>query len=254
MTRQSKIQSLRDIWSALYWTIQRPDRRTRWEDVGGQINALTTEATIATFLAGVQGTILSLSVNSPVTSTGLTAAKTLSFMGILLDVISAFLALLSSTLLQSKISEVQRLLDGIDHMSLEDLNNLQDEIINSDPRDPFRKFFVDTPLWESLKFEVLKRIMSRLDVLKRQNLESGGLGVAAGAGIISSTVPTHPSSSAPDSRTRQTSRSAQNTTRSHSASRDISSIIDHDLRQVRTQMEQIDSRVEGLLSHLRSLI
>ncbi|THU80693.1 hypothetical protein K435DRAFT_972667 [Dendrothele bispora CBS 962.96] len=139
-------------------------------------------------------------------------------------------------------------------MSLEDLNHLQDEIINSDPRDPFRKFFVDTPLWESLKFEVLKRIMSRLDVLKRQNLASGGLGVAAGAGIISSTVPTHPSSSVPDSRTRQTSRSAQNTTRSHSASRDVSSIIDHDLRQVRTQMEQIDSRVEGLLFHLRSLI
>ncbi|THU75257.1 hypothetical protein K435DRAFT_881241 [Dendrothele bispora CBS 962.96] len=46
MTRQSKIQSLRDIWSALYWTIQRPEKRTRWEDVGGQINALTAEATI----------------------------------------------------------------------------------------------------------------------------------------------------------------------------------------------------------------
>ncbi|THU82977.1 hypothetical protein K435DRAFT_438079 [Dendrothele bispora CBS 962.96] len=96
MTRQSNIQSLRDVWSALYWTIQRPDRCNRWEDVGGQIHALTAEATIATFLAGVQGTILSLSVNSSVTSTGLTAAKALSFMGILLDVISAFLALLSS--------------------------------------------------------------------------------------------------------------------------------------------------------------
>ncbi|THU82985.1 hypothetical protein K435DRAFT_871766 [Dendrothele bispora CBS 962.96] len=48
MTRQSNIQSLRDVWSALYWTIQRPDRRNRWEDVGGQIHALTAEATIAT--------------------------------------------------------------------------------------------------------------------------------------------------------------------------------------------------------------
>ncbi|THU82976.1 hypothetical protein K435DRAFT_438081 [Dendrothele bispora CBS 962.96] len=98
--------------------------------------------------------------------------------------------------------------------------------------------------------------MSRLDVLKRQNLASGGLDVAAGAGIISSTVPIHPSSSVPESRTRQTSRSAQNinTTRSHSVSRNITSIIDRDLRQVRTQMEQIDSRVEGLLLHLRGLI
>jgi len=63
-------------------------------------------------------------------------------------------------------------------MQLDDLVKLQEDIIHSDPTDPFHKFFTDTPLWESLKFEVLKRIMARLEVLRGQSAHSGQVGAA----------------------------------------------------------------------------
>ncbi|KAK7464156.1 hypothetical protein VKT23_006322 [Stygiomarasmius scandens] len=249
MKRRHDVQTFSDFLRNIAWIFQRPDSRTRWEDVRGQITALTAEATIATFLAGVQGTILILSVNNATTtSSALIAAKTLSFMGILFDVISAFLALLSSTLLQAKISEVQRLLDGIDHMSFSDLTKLQHDVIAySDPLDPIQKFLVDTPLWESLRFEVLKRIMSRMEELRRKSASSGESATVAAGIISSSDANTKTHLRAPESHSEQTQ------SRSSHGNGDLSSIIDTHLRKIRAEMEEIDAQVEGLYEDLRNL-
>ncbi|KAF5334128.1 hypothetical protein D9758_018621 [Tetrapyrgos nigripes] len=264
--RNSQAQSL-DIIGSIRWIIQRPDNRTRWDDLRSQIAALATEATIATFLASVQSTILGLSVNNASQSTALTATRALAFMGILLDVISAFLALLSSTLLQAKISEVQRLLDAIGHMSLDDLTKLEDETVHSDPSDPFRKFFVDTPLWESLKFEVLKRIMARLEQLKSQSANQLAAGDPAVTFPITNATATAPAQSPIVSQQHRSSRRSHDHSRSpsqshpsHSQPQDVtrnfnvSSTLESSLFQVRHQISLIDNRVEGLLSNLRGLV
>jgi hypothetical protein len=179
----------------------------------------------------------------------LTAAKALAFVGILLDVISAFLALLSSTLLQAKISEVQRLLDGITHMSLDDLTKLQEDISHADPTDPFRKFFVDTPLWESLKLEVLTRIMARLEELKKRSADRL---VGADPTSILSSAQTPPPRSG--SRRHHDSPSDLDRSLAPASSKSTPTSLDADLEKVRYQISHINSRVEGLLVDIRNLV
>ncbi|KAF7362674.1 hypothetical protein MVEN_00616700 [Mycena venus] len=94
-----------------------------WDTVKGQIGGLASEATIATFLAAVQSQIIALSYQD--NSTGVkVATNTLGFAGVLLDVITAFLAVLSSTILQRHISIVENQLDTIGDASLQRLTKI----------------------------------------------------------------------------------------------------------------------------------
>ncbi|KAJ7077238.1 hypothetical protein C8R44DRAFT_826256 [Mycena epipterygia] len=89
---------------------------TDWETIKAQIGNLASEAAIATFLAAVQSQIIALSYLD--NSTGVkVATNILGFSGVLLDVITAFLALLSSTILQRHIAIVEKQLGSIEDAS-----------------------------------------------------------------------------------------------------------------------------------------
>jgi hypothetical protein len=110
-----------------------------WQTVKDQVGDLVSGATIvseyqsisvsmpdhfqAIFLGGVQAQIIALSYQD--NSTRLKAAtNVLGFAGVLLDVSSACLALLSSTVLQRHISVVENQLDVIEDASREQLNQI----------------------------------------------------------------------------------------------------------------------------------
>ncbi|KAJ7258024.1 hypothetical protein C8J57DRAFT_1720948 [Mycena rebaudengoi] len=94
--------------------------RQDWETVKSQVGGLTSEATIATFLAAVQSQILALSFQDNSTSLKITT-NVFGFVGILLDVITACLALLASTVLQRHIAAIEQQLDAIEDTSSEQL-------------------------------------------------------------------------------------------------------------------------------------
>ncbi|KAF7344284.1 hypothetical protein MVEN_01719800 [Mycena venus] len=94
--------------------------RQDWETVKSQVGGLTSEATIATFLAAVQSQILALSFQDNSTSLKITT-NAFGFVGILLDVITACLALLASTVLQRHIAVIEQQLDAIEDASSEQL-------------------------------------------------------------------------------------------------------------------------------------
>ncbi|KAJ7916274.1 hypothetical protein B0H13DRAFT_1998145, partial [Mycena leptocephala] len=94
--------------------------RQDWETVKSQVGGLTSEATIATFLAAVQSQILALSFQDNSTSLKITT-NAFGFVGILLDVIAACLALLASTVLQRHIAVIEQQLDAIEDASSEQL-------------------------------------------------------------------------------------------------------------------------------------
>jgi hypothetical protein len=74
----------------------------------------------ATFLAAVQSQILALSFQDNLTSLKITT-NTFGFVGILLDVITACLDLLGSTILQRHIAAIEQQLDAIEDASSEQL-------------------------------------------------------------------------------------------------------------------------------------
>jgi hypothetical protein len=74
----------------------------------------------ATFLAAVQSQILALSFQDNSTSLKITT-NAFGFVGILLDVIAACLALLASTVLQRHIAVIEQQLDAIEDASSEQL-------------------------------------------------------------------------------------------------------------------------------------
>ncbi|KAJ7463684.1 hypothetical protein FB451DRAFT_1265217 [Mycena latifolia] len=91
-----------DDTSKVLWLLTRMRNVLDWERIRDQIGSLTSEATIATFLAAAQSQVITLSYQD--NSTGVkVATNVLGFAGVLLDVITAFLALLSSTILQRHI-------------------------------------------------------------------------------------------------------------------------------------------------------
>ncbi|KAJ7792233.1 hypothetical protein B0H14DRAFT_171784 [Mycena olivaceomarginata] len=67
-----------------------------WENAKDNIGALTAEATVATFLAAVQAQLIALSYQDNSTRLKV-ATNALGFSGLLLDVITACLALLASS-------------------------------------------------------------------------------------------------------------------------------------------------------------
>ncbi|KAJ3852479.1 hypothetical protein EV368DRAFT_82499 [Lentinula lateritia] len=69
-----------------------------WESAKNQVGRLSSEATIATFLAAVQSQIIAISYQDNSTNIQI-ATNALGFAGVLLDVITAFLALLASAIL-----------------------------------------------------------------------------------------------------------------------------------------------------------
>ncbi|KAF9065374.1 hypothetical protein BDP27DRAFT_1424937 [Rhodocollybia butyracea] len=102
---------LKEIW---YNSISH--NRVTWETVKGQQARLSSTAGIATFLAGVQSQIIALSYQDNSTPARL-ATNITGFAGILLDVITAFLALLASTTIQRHISEVEKQLKTLENFS-----------------------------------------------------------------------------------------------------------------------------------------
>ncbi|KAJ6600279.1 hypothetical protein DFH09DRAFT_1355622 [Mycena vulgaris] len=79
-----------------------------------QVGNLSSEATIATFLAGVQSQIIALSYQDNSTKIKV-ATNVLGFAGVLLDVSATCFALLTSTVLQRYIAIVEKQLGAIDN-------------------------------------------------------------------------------------------------------------------------------------------
>ncbi|KAJ7226223.1 hypothetical protein C8J57DRAFT_1731127 [Mycena rebaudengoi] len=103
-----------------------------WDAVKDRIGGLNSEATIATFLAAVQAQVLALSYQD--NSTGVkVATNALGFAGVLLDVLTACLALLASTLLQRHTAIVERQLALIEDTSPERLAEIR-KVLNALPR------------------------------------------------------------------------------------------------------------------------
>ncbi|KAK7451062.1 hypothetical protein VKT23_012737 [Stygiomarasmius scandens] len=151
---------LRNVFS---YIVKKPGDRRNWRHLAVQRDALKTEATIAAFLSGVQQSVFSLASNSTSTPTiALTAAKTLALIGLILDIIAAFLAHLSSTLLDARITQVREHLDTIEKMPVQHLDTLEINIRSyHSPKftgDPLRNFVLDTLYWKPLKAEVEKTI------------------------------------------------------------------------------------------------
>ncbi|KAF9065001.1 hypothetical protein BDP27DRAFT_1425180 [Rhodocollybia butyracea] len=87
-----------------------------WDSVRDQQVRLSSVASIATFLAAVQSQIIALSYQDNSTAAHL-ATNITGFAGILLDVITAFLALLASTTIQHYRSEVEKQLKIFENLS-----------------------------------------------------------------------------------------------------------------------------------------
>ncbi|KAJ7198128.1 hypothetical protein GGX14DRAFT_402155 [Mycena pura] len=115
-----------------------------WERVNNQIGSLTSEATIATFLAAVQSQVIALSYQD--NSSGVkVATNVLGFAGVLLDVITAFLALLSSTILQRHITVVEKQLASMEDATPGQLTKAFHFLTMNDsvlPRDMYRHLYV----------------------------------------------------------------------------------------------------------------
>ncbi|KAJ7789927.1 hypothetical protein B0H14DRAFT_3891495 [Mycena olivaceomarginata] len=95
-----------------------------WENAKDNIGALTAEATVATFLAAVQAQLIALSYQDNSTRLKV-ATNALGFAGLLLDVITACLALLASSILQRHIAIVEKQLTAIETATAEQLQDLK---------------------------------------------------------------------------------------------------------------------------------
>ncbi|KAJ7190330.1 hypothetical protein GGX14DRAFT_408102 [Mycena pura] len=126
--------------------------RQDWEAAKSQIGGLTSEAAIATFLAAVQAQIIALSYQDNSTRLKI-ATNSLGFAGVLLDVITACLALLASTVLQRHIAVVEQQLGAIENASVEQLREIMDQCVLLAP-DVHRRVFV--------------KVQARMDVIKKQ--------------------------------------------------------------------------------------
>ncbi|KAJ7846065.1 hypothetical protein B0H14DRAFT_964002 [Mycena olivaceomarginata] len=85
--------------------------------------SLTSEATIATFLAAIQAQLVAISYQDNSTRLKV-ATNALGFAGLLIDVISACLALLASNILQRHIAIVEKQLTAIETATAEQLDDL----------------------------------------------------------------------------------------------------------------------------------
>ncbi|KAJ7767367.1 hypothetical protein B0H14DRAFT_3165170 [Mycena olivaceomarginata] len=94
-----------------------------WENARDNVGALTAEATVATFLAAVQAQLIALSYQDNSTRLKV-ATNALGFAGLLLDVITACLALLASSILQRHIAIVEKQLTAIETATAEQLKDL----------------------------------------------------------------------------------------------------------------------------------
>ncbi|KAJ7326267.1 hypothetical protein DFH08DRAFT_885244 [Mycena albidolilacea] len=94
-----------------------------WENARDNVGALTAEATVATFLAAVQAQLIALSYQDNSTRLKV-ATNALGFAGLLLDVITACLALLASSILQRHIAVVEKQLTAIETATAEQLKDL----------------------------------------------------------------------------------------------------------------------------------
>ncbi|KAK7451064.1 hypothetical protein VKT23_012739 [Stygiomarasmius scandens] len=172
-----------DLKNVFWYIVRKPSGRRNWRHLAVQRDALTTEATIAAFLSAVQQSVFGLASDSTSTpTTALTAAKTLALIGLILDIIAAFLAYLSSTLLDARATQVQEHLDAIEKMPEQQLKTLEIYIRtchHSQSADgSFRRFVLDTLYWESLKAEVEKTI-TRSRGKSTVDVEKGGQDVTS---------------------------------------------------------------------------
>ncbi|GAW05839.1 hypothetical protein LENED_007723 [Lentinula edodes] len=94
-----------------------------WESAKNQVGRLSSEATIATFLAAVQSQIIAISYQDNSTNIQI-ATNALGFAGVLLDVMTAFLALLASAILQRHITTIDKQLTAIEDASFEQIEEI----------------------------------------------------------------------------------------------------------------------------------
>ncbi|KAJ7825454.1 hypothetical protein B0H13DRAFT_2442400 [Mycena leptocephala] len=147
--------------------------RNQWETVKNQVGDLVSAATIATFLAAVQSQIIALSYQD--NSTHLkTATNVLGFAGVLLDVTSACLGLMTSTVLQRHIAVVEKQLDAIEDASPEQLQETLRFLEASRTRGQLLASLLSSSAFPDLLRRILAKVMARAAVLEKQNTDGDG--------------------------------------------------------------------------------
>lgn len=143
--------------------------RLLWDDLKAQLKILNAEAAVATFLAVVQSQILALSI--PLITTSIhKATNALGFMGVLFDVIAAFFALLSSTVLQKALSDTERILDRIDALRAEEVGPLWTELtgmpLPPPPLSTIQRIFIlgetSSGLWSAMRQSLIIHIEAKI--------------------------------------------------------------------------------------------
>ncbi|KAJ7894157.1 hypothetical protein B0H13DRAFT_2525895 [Mycena leptocephala] len=127
----------------------------------------------ATFLAAVQSQIIALSYQD--NSTHLkTATNVLGFAGVLLDVTSACLGLMTSTVLQRHIAVVEKQLDAIEDASPEQLQETLRFLEASRTRGQLLASLLSSSAFPDLLRRILAKVMARAAVLEKQNTDGDG--------------------------------------------------------------------------------
>ena len=126
----------------------------------------------ATFLAAVQAQIIAISYTNNSSPIGV-ATNAFGFMGIMFDVIAALLALLSSTVMQTRVSVIDRILSNTAKLNHDQLAAFLDRLAafpgsmsSGSGRD---KIFVRSMLRDIA--QPLFKLLKRLDVAGRQTVE-----------------------------------------------------------------------------------
>ncbi|KAJ7196734.1 hypothetical protein B0H12DRAFT_1167793 [Mycena haematopus] len=144
-----------------------------WEAVKSLVGDLVSAATIATFLAAVQSQIIALSYQD--NSTHLkTATNVLGFGGVLLDVTSACLGLMTSTVLQRHIAVVETQLDAIEDASPEQLQQTMHFLATSRARGGLLATLLYPGGFPVLLRRMQAKALARAAVLEKQNNDGDG--------------------------------------------------------------------------------
>jgi hypothetical protein len=115
----------------------------------------------ATFLAAVQAQIIAISYTNNSSPTGV-ATNAFGFMGVMFDVIAALLALLSSTIMQTRVSVIDRIL-----INTAKLNNNQLATFLGSMGSSTRR---DTRFVRAMLRDIARPLLKRLVVADRQTV------------------------------------------------------------------------------------
>jgi hypothetical protein len=170
------LPALKPIIGLIQVVIAAASTPVQWDDIKAWINNLKSEATIvrtfyalsrfswkivhqATFLAAVQAQIIAISYTNNSSPTSV-ATNAFGFMGIMFDVIAALLALLSSTVMQTRVSVIDRILSNTAKLNNDQLAAFLGSMLNGSGR--------HTRFVRAMLLDIIQPLMKRLVVAGRQ--------------------------------------------------------------------------------------